>query len=361
MTSAVLAPASPCFLVALARPGRALPAGPAAHAAVPPFAGRRLARVASTSPPSTSPRGRLGQVPRAASARRSGRRRSADAPRTAPTRDVPAAASPLRGGQHRRHDRRLRTSACSSSCRDWIARRYEPWWSSSASTRSGAGSSGPRRPASCSKPSPFALRRARLRRAGWPGPLLLPLAVVQSGLNALLFLVTAARYAGVLRREARRPAAPEQLDHPHPRLDARRAARGHPLRRARAGHQRPVPVPDPPARAAAGGDPLHLARPPHDNLLAHGFGPGNLHTIPNGLDPAEVAPARPARGRPRRARPGAGPPGDRRRRQHPPVEGPGGPDPRAAGDPGARARRRLRASSAWRPPATPPTWPASRR
>ena len=191
------------------------------------------------------------------------------------------------------------------------------------------------------KPSSFGFA-TRLRRAGWPGPLLLPLAVLQSGLNALLFLVTAARYAGVLRRErADLLHLNNSITRTHDWMLAARLAGIPCIVHERGINDRfPFPTRQLAPRLAAI---LCISRAAHDNLLAHGFGPGNLHTIPNGLDPGGSGAGAPGGGRPRRARPGAGPPGHRRRRQHPPVEGPGDPDPRAAGDPGARARRRLRA------------------
>ena len=142
------------------------------------------------------------------------------------------------------------------------------------------------------RPSSFGFA-TRLRRAGWPGPLLLPLAVVQSGLNALLFLVTAARYAGVLRRErADLLHLNNSITRTHDWMLAARLA-GIPCIVHERGINDRFPFPTrllAPRLAAI----LCISRAAHDNLVAHGFGPGNLHTIPNGLDPAEVAPARPA-------------------------------------------------------------------
>jgi glycosyltransferase involved in cell wall biosynthesis len=141
------------------------------------------------------------------------------------------------------------------------------------------------------KPASFAFA-TRLRKGGWPGPLVLPLAVVQSALNALLFLVTAVRYSRVLRRErADLLHLNNSITRTHDWMLAARLA-GIPCVVHERGINDRFPFPTrrlAPKLAAI----FCISRAVHDNLVAHGFAPGTLHTVANGLDPAEVAPARP--------------------------------------------------------------------
>jgi glycosyltransferase involved in cell wall biosynthesis len=140
------------------------------------------------------------------------------------------------------------------------------------------------------KPGSFGFA-TRLRRAGWPSLLVLPLAVIQSALNAVLFLVTAVRYAGVLRRErADLLHLNNSITRTHDWMLAARLA-GIPCVVHERGINDRFPFPTrqlAPGLAAI----LCISRAATDNLIAHGFDAANLHTIPNGLDPAEVAPAR---------------------------------------------------------------------
>lgn len=141
------------------------------------------------------------------------------------------------------------------------------------------------------KPASFAFA-TRLRRRGWPAPAVLPLAIVQSALNAVLFFVTAVRYAGVLRRErADLLHLNNSITRTHDWMLAARFARIPCVVHERGINDRfPFPTRQlAPGLAAI----LCISRAAHDNLVAHGFDAGSLHTIHNGLDPAEVMPARP--------------------------------------------------------------------
>jgi glycosyltransferase involved in cell wall biosynthesis len=143
------------------------------------------------------------------------------------------------------------------------------------------------------KPQPFRFA-SRARAATSPVRwLALPLGVLQSAANVLLFLATAGRYARLLRRErADLLHLNNSITRTHDWMLAARLARVPCVVHERGINDR---FPFPTRALTPGlGAVFCISQAAYDNLRAHGFDARNLHTVPNGLDPAEVRPARSA-------------------------------------------------------------------
>jgi glycosyltransferase involved in cell wall biosynthesis len=141
------------------------------------------------------------------------------------------------------------------------------------------------------KPAPFHVSWLRSETARKLGPLVLPLRLAQSGVNALRFVATCFRYAGVLRRHgARLLHLNNSITRTHDWMVAARLA-GIPC----VVHERGINDRFPfPTRALTPrlGSVLCISQAVFDNLQRQGFATSNLDVVPNGLDPDEVAPQR---------------------------------------------------------------------
>jgi glycosyltransferase involved in cell wall biosynthesis len=141
------------------------------------------------------------------------------------------------------------------------------------------------------KPAPFHIGVLKTPAARRLGPLLLPLRLVQSGVNALRFVGTCLRYRRVLREQrADLLHLNNSITRMHDWMLAARLA-GIPCVVHERGINDRFPFPTrqlTPGLAAV----FCISQAVYDNLRRQDFAETNLRVVPNGLDPAEVAPQR---------------------------------------------------------------------